>query len=375
MIVIVGAGLAGLTIAERLKTFGFHDIIIYEKRNEIGGNCFDYYNNEAKTYVHKYGPHLFHTNNKEVWSYINKFGRFISVRHKIVIETYNGYFYLPLNLNNIDEFYKKGISKYILSKYGKNKIIYLPQLKDDLKTQELAQKIYNTVYLKYSRKQWGNFFEELQQMIYERVPALHTFDNQWYFQDKYQGLPKKGYFNLFKNMSKGFIIEHKNFTFDDFVSKHRLDLVIYTGPIDSFFGNILGKLDYIGLDFECKTERKSKFKILNMPMDPTYTRYVDYGNLYNSKEEKTIKIYEIPYINDYSEYYPVLTKRNLKLYEKYKDFANRYFPNIIFCGRLGNYKYYNMDQIIVDSFKISDDICRNYCEHSLLKYKMKKKII
>jgi len=366
MIIIVGAGLTGLTIAERLNRLNFKDLVMFEERDIIGGNCADKYDSEIKTYVHLYGPHLFHTNNKEIWDYIRKFGEFIEIKHKIAIKTYSGYFYLPLNLKNIDDFYGKKISNYLLKKYGINKLVSLNELTNDKKTFKLGIKIYEEVYRKYSEKQWGNYFEELKPIIFNRVSAFHTFNNKNYFQDKYQGLPKYGYCNIFKNMAKGIKIYNNKFTFYDYFKKYKRDMIIYTGSIDTFFNNILGDLDYIGLKFDRINSEEYNFKILNLPLHPIYTRYVDYAKLYNLKIKNKVKICEVPKLNKYIKCYPVLTKKNIDLYSIYLDFAKCYFPNIIFCGRLGDYKYYNMDQAIKRAFEVVEEISRNYSEIKFL---------
>lgn len=353
---IVGAGYSGCVLAERISTQLDKKCLIIEKRNHIGGNSYDYYDDNG-ILIHKYGPHIFHTQMKKVWDYLSNFTSWIDYEHKVKAVIDGIEVPVPFNFNSIDLVYSKEKAQYLenllIENYGlgvKVPILKLRETKnEDLK--ELAEFIYQNVFLGYNLKQWGMKPEDLDPSVSGRVPVFLSRDDR-YFQDKYQGIPEFGYTKMFKKM-----IDNKNIhlmlqtDFKDIFDNINFDKLIYTGHIDYYFDFRLGRLPYRTLNFDFQTIEKEYFQSgaqINFPNQHDYTRITEFKHLTKQKHNMTTIAYEYP--EDYvfgknDPYYPIPNKENLELYEKYKELADRE-KNVYFVGRLADYKYYNMDQTV-----------------------------
>lgn len=358
-IIIIGAGLTGITLAERLASKG-NKVLIVERRNHIGGNCYDYKNRDG-ILVHKYGPHIFHTDYKEVWDYLSKFTDWIYYQHKVLGFIDGKFVPIPFNLNTLYKLLPKELAEKLeeklVNEFSNNKkvpILELKQNKDkDLKF--LANFIYEKVFLHYTEKQWGLRPEEIDPLVTARVPVIISRDDR-YFQDKYQGIPKKGYTRMFEKMLKNKNIELQlNTDYKDIKNRKRYDLVFYTGPIDRFFNCEFGRLDYRCLKFNFKTINQENYQsaaVVNYPNSHDFTRITEFKKFTQQKHAKTTIGIEYPG-NEGFRAYPVLNEKNKKIFQKYwQKTKNLKKKNIYFAGRLAEYKYYDMDDSVENVFKL-----------------------
>ena len=373
--IIVGAGLAGCVMAERISTVLNKNVLIIEKRNHIGGNCYDYYNEDG-IMVHKYGPHIFHTNLENVWKYLSQFTDWHIYQHHVLGFIDGKKVPVPFNINTLYNLLPKNLAekleKKLINKFGYNTKIPILELKksDDKELLFLADFIYKKVFLNYTQKQWKMKPNELNPSVTGRVPVFISKDNR-YFQDKYQGMPKEGYTKMFERMLKNKNIKIMlNTDFKDILTFNDTELnlfgqkfngkLIFTGKIDEFFDYKFKELSYRSLRFDFETLDNSYFQevgTINYPNDYDFTRITEFKFLTNQKHSKTSIVKEYP--QEYNKnikgkdipYYPIPKKENEEIYEKYNEEANK-LDNVIFIGRLAEYRYYNMDAIIGTTLKI-----------------------
>jgi UDP-galactopyranose mutase len=354
---IVGAGLAGSVLAERIATQLDKKVLIVEKRGHIAGNCYDYLDNKG-ILVHKYGPHAFHTNLKQVWDYLSQFTKWHPYEHKVLAHINGMNVPVPFNLNSIEQIFdSQTAEKYkniLLEIFGEEKKIPILKLREteNVELRELAEFIYKNVFYGYTFKQWGFGPEELDFSVSSRVPVFISRDNR-YFQDTYQGIPARGYTAMIKKMTNHPNIEIVlNTDFKKIVNDVQFDKLIYTGPIDYYFDYIHGKLPYRSLRFDFKTLRQNFFQEtaqINYPNNHQYTRITEFKHFLNQENVYTTIAYEFPqeYIHNVNEpYYPIPKKENDDLYKEYFEEVEKLKESVIFVGRLAEYKYYNMDQIL-----------------------------
>lgn len=325
-ILVVGAGFAGATIARELANDG-HTVVVMDERDHIGGNAYDY-TNEHGIRIHKYGPHLFHTNNKKVYDWITQFGEWVEYKHKVKAQLADGqYVTLPVNRE----------TKEIV---GESNII-------------------NTFYRPYTKKMWGKELEELDPSITKRIP-IRDDNNELYFpNDEYQVLPKYGYTELFKE-----ILDHKNITVQlNWIYgkdvEPLFDHVFNSMPIDVYYDYRFGDLPYRSIKFhniDLPMVKVLPTAVVNFTNDSQYTRITEWKNIpaHGSNDKFTTLTYEEPcdYVdNDYQRYYPVkdIDGTNQRIYKTYKDIEN---PKVTFIGRCGMYVYINMDQAINSSLAV-----------------------
>lgn len=352
-ILIVGAGITGITLAERFASKR-SEVLLIEKRNHIGGNCYDYKNRDG-ILIHKYGPHIFHTNYKEVWDYLSQFTEWIPYQHK-VLGFFNGkYAPIPFNLNTLYELLPQqadNLEKKLIKNFGNNKKIPILELKKtkDKDLKFLADFVYEKVFLGYNLKQWGKTPEQIDSLVSARVPIVISKDNR-YFQDKYQGIPKNGYTKMFERMLKNKNVTLQlNTDFKEIQDKIKCDVIFYTGPIDDFFDYKYGKLDYRCLNIKFKTLNQKEFQpaaVVNYPdLKHPYTRITEFKKLTHQKHKKTAIGIEKSGEKGILAW-PLLDKKNKNLFQKYlKEAEKLKKQNIYFVGRLAEYKYYNMDEIV-----------------------------
>lgn len=354
---IVGAGFAGCVTAERIASQLDKKVMIIDSRGHIGGNCYDYLD-ENGILVHKYGPHAFHTNNKRVWDYLSNFTEWNNYNHLVLALIDGKNIPLPFNINSIyqlfDFDYANRIVDLLINTYGAGMKIPILHLKrtNNEELQKLADFIYTKVFLGYNLKQWSLRPEELDYSVSSRVPVFISRDNR-YFQDRYQGLPLKGYTVLFEK-----IINHKNIElllnteFKSVMNDIKYDKLIYTGEIDYFFDYIYGDLPYRTQVFDIKTYNQQYYQEitqLNYPNDYDYIRTTEFKHFYKQKTNKTSIAFEYskPCIKEIDEpYYPIPQEKNEQIFQKYKKEAEKLDGQVFFIGRLAEYKYYNMDQIV-----------------------------
>jgi len=356
-ILIVGCGLSGAVIAEQYATRTGKKVLIVDKREHIGGNVYDSIDQETGIRVSKYGAHLFHTNDDDVWKYVNKYSKWTRWDHQVLGQVDGKLVNIPVNINTVnalcgenirttsemDQWLLENQEQYITEKIENS---------EQMAKSRVGSLLYDKIFKHYTYKQWAKYPEELDASVLARIPIRNDFDNR-YFSDRYQALPNDGYTNLVEN-----ILRHENITVKLGIDFHELteqekkqyETIIYTGPIDAYFENLgLEKLEYRSINFVSETHKNTPFyqpsSVVNYPESVVpYTRIVEYKHFLNQTSDDTIIVKE--YTTDIGEpYYPIPNKRNMDLYEKYKEMAKDQ-SNVHFIGRLANYKYFNMDLAI-----------------------------
>jgi UDP-galactopyranose mutase len=378
--IIVGSGFAGSVIAERVANVLNQKVLIIEKRNHIGGNCYDY-RDENNIIVHKYGPHLFHTDYKEVFDYLSNFTDWHIYHHKVLAFVDGKKIPLPFNLNSIYEVLPQELAKRLevrlIEKYGYGtKIPILELLKEeDQDLKFLANYVYEKIYKNYTMKQWGLKPEEISPQVTARVPIYVSRDNR-YFTDEYQAIPKDGYTKIFERM-----LNHPNIKImlnTDFKEVISIDFenkkiyflgqefkgkLIFTGMIDELFNFKYGFLPYRSLDLRFETIEQEYYQeapVVNYPNDYDFTRITEFKHIHPVKSDKTTILKEYPKAyqpNVDIPYYPVFTKENQELYSKYKEEANK-FENLVLVGRLAEYRYYDMDDVVKRALEVFEERIR-----------------
>lgn len=374
---IIGSGFAGAVVARVLAQRG-EKVKIIEKRNHIGGNCYDEYD-EYGVLVHKYGPHIFHTNNKEVYDFLSRFTKWYDYRHEVVGNVYGKIIPIPFNLNTLMIVFgeEKGqkLKKELIDTYGENARVPILELQKSSSQgiQEVAQYVYENIFLKYTMKQWNQKPEEVDQSVTARVPVLISYDNR-YFQDEYQGMPKDGYTHLFENMLNHPNIEVElnqdakdllQFDFDQhkilYQGNEFKGKIIFTGAIDDFFDYRLGKLPYRSLHFDFEHYNQDYYQshgVVNYTVSEDYTRITEFKYLTGQNIEGTTIIKEYPEVykdNSQVPYYAILNDENISVHKKYADLVNS-FDNFYLLGRLAQYKYYNIDGIVEEALALTQSL-------------------
>ena len=345
---IIGSGLFGSVCARELTDAGFKCLVI-DKRNHIGGNV--YTENIKGINVHKYGPHIFHTSNKKIWDYVNKFIEFNHFSYRPRVNFNNKIYSFPINMMTLYQLWGVTNPKEALEKINKVKInIKNPSNLEEYILSKVGKEIYETFIKGYTKKQWEKDPKDLPVSIIKRIPIRLTFDDNYYF-DKYQGIPIGGYTKLINNLLRE--IEVKT-NIDYFKNKAELDLVsnkvIFTGKIDEYFNYKFGELEYRGLNFEQEILDIDNFQGvagMNYTSEKVpFTRIIEHKHFEFGKQKHTIITKEYPKKASKNDipYYPINNKANNKRYSKYKKLAEK--TNVIFGGRLAEYKYYDMHQVI-----------------------------
>lgn len=355
---IVGSGIFGTTCAYELTKLGYKCLVI-DKRNVIGGNC--YTENINGIHVHKHGAHIFHTNEKYLWDYVNQFAEFKQYTHNVLANYKDKIYSLPFNLWTFNQIW--GVNNEIDArnvienqKY-KGEIVNLEQQAKSL----VGEDIYRILIQGYTEKQWNKSCDELPSYIIKRLPVRFTW-NSSYFDDKYVGMPIGGYTQIFEKMLHGIDVE---LGVDYFESREKYNSlcskVIFTGEIDRFYDYRFGKLEYRSLRWEEKHLEDDNFQgvpVMNYTdKDIPYTRIVEHKWFDFQQQKGTIVSYEYPenYTGYNEPYYPIRDSVNSSLYEKYSELSKKE-KNIFFGGRLANYIYYDMHQIIASALKLVDKI-------------------
>ena len=348
---IVGAGFAGSVLAERLATQANKKVLIIDKRDHIAGNAYDYYNNDG-ILIHKYGPHIFHTNSKDVFEYLGQFTPWRPYEHKVLGSVDGQLVPIPINLNTINQLYGLNLNSSEVETFFASKAEKVSGLKtsEDVVVSKVGRELYEKFFRGYTRKMWDLDPSELDASVTARVPTRTNRDDR-YFTDTYQAMPLYGYTQMFQNM-----LSHKNIKImlnTDY--KEIIDIIphknlIFTGPVDEYFDYCYGKLPYRSLEFKFETIDAETFQptgTVNYPNEQLYTRITDFKYLTGQKHSKTAIVYEFPKAEG-DPYYPVPRPENAELYKKYQKLADS-MTNTFFVGRLATYKYYNMDQVVAQA--------------------------
>ena len=354
---VVGAGLFGSVFAFEMNKKG-KKCLILEKTSHIGGNV--YTQKIDGINVHIYGAHIFHTKNKDIWDYINKFSDFNNYRNQVIANYKEDIFSLPFNMYTFNKIW--GV---VTPKEAERKIeeqvkelgIINPKNLEEQAISLVGIDIYKKLIEGYTEKQWGKECKDLPSFIIKRIPVRYTYDNN-YFNDQYQGIPKNGYTSIIEKMLEGIEVKLNTNFFDnrDFWEKISTK-IIFTGMIDEYYDYCFGDLEYRSLKFQMEslnTENYQGNAVVNYTdKEVPYTRIIEhkYFDFIDSKKTVISKEYPIKYRRGKEPYYPVNDEKNNNLYNQYSNLAKKQ-ENVIFGGRLGLYKYYDMDQIILEALKL-----------------------
>jgi UDP-galactopyranose mutase len=345
---IVGAGFAGSVLAERIASQRGERVLIIDRRPHVGGNAHDRYD-EAGILVHLYGPHIFHTNSQAVFDYLSQFTDWRPYEHRVLAHVDGQLLPIPINLDTVNRLFgldldSAGLSAWFAARAEKKTEILTSE---DVVVSVVGRELYEKFFRGYTRKQWGVEPGELDKSVTARVPT-RTDRNDRYFDDAFQYMPKDGYTRMFERM-----LDHPNIRlllqtdFEEIRREIAFRRLIYTGPIDEYFGFRYGKLPYRSLKFRHETLDQSLLQpvaVVNYPQTQPYTRITEYKHLTGQRHERTSVTYEFP-CDSGDPYYPVPRPENMALYKRYEHLA-RGQTDIWFVGRLATYRYYNMDQVV-----------------------------
>lgn len=351
---IVGAGFAGSVLAERLANGHGKSVLICDKRNHIGGNAYDHYNDDG-ILVHKYGPHIFHTNSADVFEYLSEFTEWRDYQHRVLADVDGMLVPIPINLNTINKLYGLNLNSHELKDFFES----VREKREPVRTSEdvvvnaVGQELYEKFFKGYTNKQWGLDPSELDASVTARVPTRTNRDDR-YFTDSFQAMPKHGYTRMFERMLDNPKIKVMlNCDYREIAQELSYRDMIYTGPVDAFFDYRYGKLPYRSLEFRHETHDTRVFQeapVVNYPNGQPYTRITEFKYLTGQVHEKTGIVYEYPKAEG-DPYYPIPRPENAEIYNKYKALADAR-KDVHFVGRLATYKYYNMDQIVAQALTV-----------------------
>jgi UDP-galactopyranose mutase len=351
---VVGAGFAGSVLAERLARGSGKRVLICDQRPHIGGNAYDEYD-AAGVLVHRYGPHIFHTNSADVFNYLSRFTDWRSYEHRVLASVEGQLLPMPINLDTINRLYglnldSSGVERYLASVAEKRAVI---RTSEDVVLNGVGRDLYEKFFRNYTRKQWGLDPSELDAQVAARIPVRTNRDDR-YFTDEYQAMPRRGFTRLFENL-----LDHPNISillntdYREIADEIPYRKMIYTGPIDEFFDLRFGKLPYRSLQFRHETHDLERFQaaaVVNYPNDHDYTRITEFKYLTGQEHRRTSIVYEFPKAEG-DPYYPIPQAANAAIYKQYRELAEA-TPEVRFVGRLATYRYYNMDQVIAQALTV-----------------------
>lgn len=354
--VVVGAGFAGAVMAERFANDSGKRVLVIDRRDHIGGNAYDYINDDG-ILVHKYGPHIFHTNSDCVYSYLSNFTDWRNYEHKVLADIKGMLLPIPVNMNTLNKLYNIQLkSEKDVQLFLADKAENIPNVEtsEQLILSTVGSEIYSLFFKGYTEKQWGIPASQLDKSVISRV-ATRFNDDDRYFTDKYQSIPERGYTSMFSNMlSSPNITLQLETSFDDIKENITWDTLVYTGPIDEYYSYKYGKLPYRSLRFEHVTFEVNYYQesaVINYPgLDVDYTRITEFKHITGQEAFCTSVVCEYPSaVGD--PYYPIPNKDNVSRYKLYEDLSLS-DPSCIFVGRLANYRYYNMDQVVAQALSV-----------------------
>ena len=357
-ILVVGAGFAGAVLAERLAEAGGKRVLVIDRRDHIAGNAFDHHD-AAGVLVHRYGPHIFHTNAQSVVDYLSRFTEWRPYEHRVLAEVDGKLLPIPINRTTLNGLYGLSLSTdeeaadYLASRAEPVDVVKTSR---DVVVNAVGQHLYETFFQGYTRKQWGLDPSQLDKSVTSRVPTRTSTDDR-YFQDTFQAMPADGYTAMFERM-----LDHPNITvetgvdYQDVRDTLKVEHTVYTGPVDAFFGHRFGRLPYRCLSFRHETHDVERFQpvaCVNQPLETVpHTRITEYKHLTGQSHPQTSISYEYP-SDEGDPYYPVPRAENQALYRRYEALALQ-IPDVSFVGRLATYRYYNMDQVVAQALTTYD---------------------
>ena len=367
-ILIIGSGFYGAVLAERFAKVLNKKVLIIERRNHIGGNCYSDIDKKTNIEYHKYGTHIFHTANLRVWNYINKFTEFNNYRHQVLTNHKNKIFQMPINLETINSYFKKNLNPIDAEKFINKKTKNFKKYKfknfEDKAISQIGKELYKAFIKGYTQKQWGKSPKYLPESIFNRLPIRYSYNEDYYPQIQFQGIPKAGYTEIFKNLLKNKNIKIKfNETFKlNYKIKPKF-LTIYTGPLDSLLNYKFGKLEWRSLVFKKQSKNVKDYQgsaVINYPdLKDKYTRIHEPKHLHPERKsfesKSTLIIKEYSLKNDKEPYYPINDEKNRVKHRKYKVEVSK-IKKFDFGGRLADYAYYDMDMTISAALKKFEQI-------------------
>lgn len=354
--VIVGAGLAGITMAERIATQLHQRVLLIEKRDHIAGNVYDQYD-DAGILVHMYGPHTFHTNDKEVYDYVRQYCDWHEYQHRVLSYVNGNFVPMPISLETINQLYNMNLSQEEMESFLQSRREKIDEIKtsEDVVLSQAGRDIYEKFFKYFTIKQWGVDPSQLDRTVISRIPFRMNRDTR-YFTDQYQGNPRGGFTKMCRKM-----LDHPeisvllNTDYKDVIGDLAYDKLIYTGPIDYYFDYALGKLKWRSIKFIFETHDCESYQpaaSTRYPMDHEYTRVTEFKKMTGQRCAKTTILKEIPCFGE-EPFYTYPTPEWKALAQKYRDMAAKE-KDVIFLGRLAEYRYYDMDDVIrraLDVFK------------------------
>ena len=352
--VIVGAGFSGAVVASEMARTLRRKVLLVDRRPHVAGNAYDHHDKEG-VMVHKYGPHIFHTNSKDVFSYLSRFTQWREYEHRVLASVDGKLVPIPINLDTVNLLYGLKLEAHELEGFLDSIAEKRANIvnSEDVIVNRVGRNLYEKMFRNYTRKQWGLDPSELDASVTARIPVRLDSDDR-YFSDTFQAMPKHGFTRLFENM-----LDHPNITislntdYRDIINTVKYREMVYTGPVDEFFDYRFGKLPYRSLQFRHETlnmERLQPVAVINYPNEHDYTRVTEFKYLTGQTHSKTSVVYEYP-TNGGDPYYPVPRPENAALYKRYEALAGM-TPGVHFTGRLATYKYYNMDQVVAQALTL-----------------------
>lgn len=345
---IVGAGFSGSVCAQQLAENG-KKVLVIDKRNHIGGNAYDEYDGHG-VLIHPYGPHIFHTNSRRVFKYLSRFTNWRFYEHRVLAQIDGKKYPIPINKTTINSLYGLSLDEKGVEDFLKEKAVAreTSRTSEDVVLSSVGHDLCDKFFRGYTKKQWGLDLSELSAGVAARIPT-RTNDDDRYFTDEFQFMPAEGYTNMFKKMLSGPNIELiLSSTFEECKKNFKFKHLIYTGPIDEFFDFRFGKLPYRSLRFDHQHKKSAEFLqevgTVNYPNDFEFTRITEFKHLTGQVVSGSSTVKEYPSAEG-DPYYPVPRPENNDLYAKYEELASTE-RSVTFVGRLAQYKYYNMDQVV-----------------------------
>ena len=357
---IVGAGFAGSVLAERLARGSGKSVLLCDRRNHVGGNAYDHAD-AAGILVHKYGPHIFHTNSREIFEYLSRFTTWRGYEHRVLASVEGKLLPIPINLDTINRLYGLELGENEVEEFLATRAIKYesPRTSEEVVLSRVGADLYEKFFRNYTRKQWGVDPSQLDAQVTARIPVRTNRDDR-YFTDQFQFMPRWGFTRMFENM-----LDHEHIdlalatNFYELRKEVNFRQLIYSGPIDQFFDFRYGKLPYRSLHFEHRTLDREWFQpvaVVNYPNDFEYTRVTEFKHLTGQQHRRTSIVYEYPH-GEGDPYYPVPQPTNASIYSQYRKLAES-LPNVRFVGRLGTYRYYNMDQVVGQALTLYKNLMR-----------------
>lgn len=353
--VVVGAGLTGSTLAERIASQADKEVLVIEKKKHLAGHCFDYHNGND-ILIHKYGPHIFHTEIEKVWNYLSNFTDWRLYQHRVLSYVDGKLVPIPINLDTVNKLLGTDLSKGELSDFFDEISEPIDEINSsaDVVLSQVGEYFYEKMFKNYTKKQWGVTPDKLDPEVISRVPIRENRDDR-YFDDPYQGMPENGYTTMVKNM-----LDHPNIKlllgvdYKEMVDEISFGRMIYTGPIDYYFDYKYGKLPYRSLEMEFETYNQEQYQpsaVVNYPNNYDFTRVTEFKHMTGQESGKTTILKEYPKGSSAEEepYYPVFDEEAGELAEQYREEAKR--TDTVFAGRLATYKYLNMDVAVSNALE------------------------